>query len=173
MFLFIHTIKVCYSCFQRCLGERGPLRLAQHTWQYLSEVPEATYKARFKALQGQPVGLLCQLLLSPPHLNHTWQCPGCSEVLRQGRRVSSKPWRVWDQVKISLCLNDFLSICSPPPNPCDLPEQRRPEYKQRRTSSYDSGQTRFHVKNGLSGSWSYNQYVKKISRMAEVRKSFS
>ena len=84
---------------------------------------------------------------------YAWQCPCCSEVSRQGwgqgKHVSSKPWRVWDQVKFSLFINDFLSIC-PPPNPCDLPEQRRPEYIRRRTSSYDTGQTRFHVKNWLS-----------------------
>ena len=39
-------------------GDLGPLHLVQHhTWQYLciSEVPEATYKAKLRALEGQRV----------------------------------------------------------------------------------------------------------------------
>ena len=102
------------SCFWRWPEPSTPS--AHLTVSLFHWASETTYEAMFRALQGHRVGLLCQLLLSPPHLTHTWQCPCCSEVS----------------------------------NPCDLPEQRRPEYKQRRTSSYDSVQTRFHVKNGLS-----------------------
>ena len=50
----VHTIKVCYCCFNCVLG---PLCLACHTWRCpcIFEFPKSTFDARFRVFEGRCV----------------------------------------------------------------------------------------------------------------------